>query len=156
MKKGFQKTIKIVLIVLFLSYANTASAACNISTTPINFGSYNVFSTSPLDSTGGITVTCDEEPAPTVTIAIGPSPNSGGFNPRQIKLTTGSDLLNYNLYINNGHTRIWGDSSGSTYTMNKKVKKNKPWTPSVFGRIPPLQDVLAGLYTETITVTITW
>ncbi|MEF9438010.1 MAG: spore coat U domain-containing protein [Candidatus Mariimomonas ferrooxydans] len=156
MKKGFQKATKIILIVLVLSYANGASAACNVSTTPVNFGSYDIFSTAPLDSTGSITVACDEQPAPTVTIAIGPSPNSGGFNPRQIKLTTGSDLLNYNLYTNNNRTRIWGDGSGSTSTMSKKVKRNKPWTPSVFGRIPPIQDVLAGLYTETLAVTITW
>ncbi len=146
----------IFIFLLFLHYADRAFAACNVSTTSVNFGNYDVFSAVPLDTTGTITVACDERPLPRVTIAIGPSPNSGGFDPRMMKLTTGSDLLNYNFYINRNRTRIWGDGSGNTFTRSRRVRRNRPWVRNVYGRIPPGQDVSAGLYADTLTVTITW
>jgi spore coat protein U-like protein len=135
---------------------NILSAACSVSTTPVNFGNYDVFSASPTDSTGFITVTCDETPPPDVTVSIGQSPNSGGFNPRKMKLTGGTDLLNYNLYTSGSYTRIWGDGTSGTFTQTVTAQKNQPRTWRVFGRIPPLQDVSHGTYTDTLTVTIVW
>jgi len=155
MKEIFRWVIRVALIYLFLWDGETF-AACNVSTIPVNFGNYNVFSPVPLDTTGAIIVTCDERPAPRVTTAIGPSPNSGGFDPRMMKQTTGSDLLGYNLYLDSNRTRIWGDGSGNTFTISRIVRIGRPWVRNVYGRIPPGQDVSAGFYTDTLTVTITW
>ena len=154
MRKGF----KILSIFIFISFCWTPAvlAACTVSTTPVNFASYDVFSTVPLDTTGTITVDCNESPPPTVIIAIGSSPNSGGFNPRKMILSGGSDLLIYNFYTDSNRTRIWGDGSGNTYTLSNRVRRNRPWVSTVYGRIPPGQDVSAGNYNETLTVTITW
>ncbi len=75
-----------------------------------------------------------------------------------MKLSGGSELLNYNLYIDSGRTQIWGDGTGSTFTLAERVfsQKNNYWTPSVYGRIPPGQDVTIGTYSETLLVTIVW
>ncbi len=140
-----------VLILTSVTYA-----ACTVSATPLSFGSYDVFSAAPLDSTGTITVSCDERRAPQVLISIGQSTNSGGFDPRAMKHATGGELLMYNLYTNNGRSRIWGDGSGNTSTVTRKVRRNRPLNRTVHGRVPPLQDVEAGAYHETLTVTILW
>jgi spore coat protein U-like protein len=155
MKKFIFSFLLLIIVFIFLCI-NSVFAACNVSTTSVNFDNYDVFSINPLDATGTITVSCDERQPPTVTIAIGPSLNSGGFDPRMMKHTARSDLLSYNLYIDRNYTRIWGDGSGNTYTRSRKVGRRRPWVSTVYGRIPPGQDVSVGTYNETLTVIITW
>ena len=149
--------ISYVFITAFLlAYSTVAQAVCTVSTTPVTFGSFDVFSPSPLDAEGSLTVSCNQAPHPTVAVSIETSPNSGSFDPRMMKLTAGSDMLEYNFFSDTSRTQIWGDGSGSTFMQSNTVKKNKPWTLAVYGRIPPLQDVSAGSYNETVTVTINW
>ncbi len=144
----------VVLTVLFFS--SSAYAACTVSATPVSFGSYDVFSPGPLDTTGTITIDCDDKPPPRVTISIGQSMYSGGFDPRAMQLTTGSELLFYNLYTDSNRTTIWGDGSGNTMTVQGKVKNKKPLISTVYGRVLPLQNVEAGAYNETLTITVVW
>ncbi len=146
----------VVITIIFLVFTASAQAVCNVSTSPVTFGSYDVFSSSPIDAEGSISVSCNESPSPTVVVAVGTSANSGSFAPRKMKLSSGSDMLEYNLYIDTSRSQIWGDGTGSTFTQSNRVKKNRPETLPVYGRIPPLQDVSAGQYNETVTVTITW
>jgi spore coat protein U-like protein len=150
------KTLSIIIFIILLCNASTVYALCSVSTTPVSFGSYDVFTAGPLDATGTITVDCNEAPPPTVIVSIGQSTNSGGFDPRAMKLTTGNELILYNLYIDSNRSNIWGDGTGNTMTIQPRVFKNRPLTSTVYGRIPPLQDVKAGNYSETVTVTITW
>lgn len=148
--------VRSIFFCLFLFCIHKAEAACNVATTNISFGTYDVFSNSPRDSTGTISVDCDEAPPPVVVIRIGPSFGSGGFNPRQMRHTTRSDRLNYNLFIDSSRSVIWGDGTGGTSTVADKVTKNKTWVSTLYGRIPAGQDVSAGTYSETVSVTITW
>lgn len=147
-------SIKAIVLSLLFFFTGTASAICTVSTTAVTFGSYDVFSPSPTDSTGSITVDCNEAPPPNVVVAIGQSPNSGGFNPRQ--MVSGTEYLDYNLYTDATYTSIWGDGTGGTVTQTVMVQKNKDEVLTVYGRIPPGQDITAGSYAETLTVTITW
>jgi len=151
-----KKSIRGFLFVFCLILSPEAWAACNVSTTAVNFGGYDVFSATPLDSTGTITVSCNESPAPTVTIAVGPSPTSGGFFPRKMKHTQMADLLNYNLFTDSSRSAVWGDGTRGTLTLRNRVLKNRPWLVTIYGRIPAGQDVSSGPYQETITVTINW
>ncbi len=145
-----------IIFFILLTLTGQATAACNISTLPINFGNYDIFSTVPLDSTTTIAVSCDQQPPHRVDLAIGPSTYSGGFTPRQMKHLSGTDLLDYNLYTKANRTTIWGDGSSTTSTLNKKVNRNKMWNAVVYGRIPALQDISAGQYNDTLLVTITF
>ena len=104
----------------------------------------------------GEVVQCDHKPVSKVAIPIGPSPNSGGFDPRMMGHSIGSDFLLYNLYRDTARTEIWGNGSGNTFTYLRNVNRNKPRAETVYGRIPPLQNVSAGSYTDTLTVTINW
>jgi len=148
--------VRSIFFCLSLLCIREAEAACNVATTNISFGTYDVFSNPPKDSTGTVSVTCDEAPPPIVTIRIGPSFNAGGFKPRQMRHTTRPDRLNYNLFIDSSMSVIWGDGTGGTSAVSNKVTKNKTWVSTLYGRIPAGQDVSAGTYSETVSVTITW
>ena len=73
------------LLLLPLFLGGEARAACRVTATSVSFGAYDVFSPVPLDSTGSVSVSCDELPPSDVVIEIGPSAGSGGFNPRQMR-----------------------------------------------------------------------
>jgi spore coat protein U-like protein len=130
---------------------------CDVTATSLNFGSYDVFSNVPLDSTASINVSCNIPPqnpqAPlAVTISLSPG-NSGSFAPRSMQ-STGADILDYNLYTNASMSTIWGDGGGSSTVQSAFVTSAMPWNATLFGRIPARQNVSAGSYSDTITVTI--
>jgi spore coat protein U-like protein len=136
-----------------LGVAATAEGACTISTTAVSFGTYNVFTTSPDDATGQITYRCTAPRPPLVQIHL----DKGGaptFNPRQMRLGS-TDVLSYNLYLDSTRTTIWGDGTGGTqfYTRVRPLP-NQNINVTVYGRIPALQDVSAGTYTNSVTATI--
>ncbi|MBA4422142.1 MAG: SCPU domain-containing protein [Syntrophus sp. (in: bacteria)] len=107
-----------------------------------------------VDSTGTIEVSCTANSS--VSIAIGPSGNTGGFSPRKLKQTSGSDLMNYNLYTTSARTTIWGDGTQGTSTVNQLVRKQSPSNLTVYGTVPASQDVYVGLYTDSLVVTINY
>ena len=87
----------------------TARAACTISVTGVVFSPYNVFSATPLDSTGTISFECSKQDKRIrITLTRG---NSATFYPRTMK--NGSEILDYNLFIN-GYATVWGDGSEGT------------------------------------------
>ncbi len=146
-------SIKTFVFALFLMLsASEALALCFVATTPLNFGAYDVFVTTPTDSAGTITVSCTVNTV--VTVQIGISPTSGSFNPRQMKHATLPDLLNYNVYRNAARTSIWGDGTGGTAVQSRLIRPGRPRTWNAFGRIVAGQDVTVGNYTDTLTVTV--
>jgi spore coat protein U-like protein len=147
---------KALAAVLFLQIGIPAHAACLVSATGMNFGAYDVFAAAPRDTTGTVTVACDPNPPTDVTVSIGPSPASGGFNPRQMRRASGTDRMNYNLFTSASMTTVWGDGSAGTSTvLLRKVNRNRPVTATIYGRIPPGQNVSVGAYSDSVTVTIT-
>lgn len=145
--------------VFFLVLTPVAAGAfhCTVSTTPVSFGVYDVFSTTPLDTTGAIALYCnnpEKKPMPiTVTISTG---GSGSFNPRQMRLAGGSDRMNYYLFIDPSRTTIWGDGSGGSSLFTGTIVKTAPLNLTVYGRVPARQNLRAGSYTDTLVVTIDW
>ncbi len=156
--------MKITTIVLLLCLSSLAwpvnraeAFQCDVTATGLNFGSYDVFSPVPLDSTASINVSCNIPPqnahAPlAVTISLSPG-NSGSFAPRSMQ-SAGGDTLDYNLYANATSLSPWGNGSGSSYVQNAPVTSATPWNATIFARIPARQNVRAGSYSDTITVTI--
>lgn len=139
-----------------LAWCGRAEALCTGSTTPISFGNYNVFAPTPVTTMATLTVTCNEAPPPTVTMQFGPSPTSGVFSPRRMKHATLADTLIYNLYTDAAGTSVWGDGTGGTTVVLRKVTRGKPALVSVYGVVPALQNVSAGTYRDVVTVTIIW
>ncbi len=119
----------------------------------VNF-SYNVFDAIPADSESAMTVTCDSFSPSVVSVGIGISSTSNSINPRQMRHTSGTDVLSYNLFVNPSRTAIWGDDiSGSALLLNN-INDNVPRVLPIYGRIFPGQDVSAGAYSDVVTITI--
>lgn len=136
---------KVLAVLLLLLVRRPAHAECRVSTTGLNFGAYDVVSAASRDSTTTLTVTCDRNPPVDVSVSIGASPGSRGFNPRQMRSAApGTDRLNYNLYTT---------PSMSTVGL-KKINRNRIVTMTIYGRIPPGQNVSVGIYSDQVTVTI--
>jgi spore coat protein U-like protein len=118
-----------------------------VSVVNVAFGAYDVFNNSDTDSTGTVKVTCDASTSYTISISTG----SGTFASRA--MTNGSYQLNYNLFTDPHRLTIWGDGTGGTATV---AATDSGATYTVYGMIPALQNVHAGGYFDTLTVTVTY
>jgi len=148
-----------VLPVFFLILLSVDARAfhCTVSTTPVSFGGYDVFSSTPMDTTGTIALYCnnpEKKPMP-VTVSIS-SGGSGSFNPRQMRLAGGTDRMNYYLFIDPSRTTIWGDGSGGTSIFTSIILKTTPLNATIYGRIPARQNLRAGAYGDNLVVTVNW
>jgi spore coat protein U-like protein len=145
-----RRLARVALATMCTLFASAAAEAaqCTVSTTSVNFGAYNVFDTSPRDSTGTITLRCN-----------------GGANDVRVEIdsgrsayvlfrymTQGVEPLFYNLYQNANRTQLWGENALAQDVGDPP--NNKDLTLTVYGRIPAQQDVSAGSYTDTVTVTV--
>lgn len=116
----------------------------------LNFGSYDVFSLSETTGNGSFAVqSCTNgKSSYTATFSTG----SGTYTTRTMTMIGSTDKLQYNLYTDMAYTNILGDSpfsgTGSTSTSGGSQ--------SIYGRIPAGQDVSAGSYSDTITITISF
>lgn len=132
------------------------AGACTISSAGVAFGAYNPLAAGHDNSTGTVRVDC--APAVTAPIVALSTGGSGTYSPR--RLTNGSFNLNYNLYSNSGRTIIWGDGTGGTVTVTLSGGSVsggiRRFTRTIYGRITALQNVGAGAYSDTITLTVTF
>ncbi|HEX4894720.1 MAG TPA: spore coat U domain-containing protein [Solimonas sp.] len=152
--------LRAALLMLGLLCALPAQAACRVSATTLAFSSYNPFSILPRDQTGRVTVTCDGVlSALLVSYRIKLSAGLYGSYATR-KLGTGSDRLNYNLYLPPPlglYTVVWGDGSGGSAYLEDSyllgiLTQSRNY--DVYGRIPAQQNVAPGTYGDTITVTL--
>jgi spore coat protein U-like protein len=123
--------------------------ACILNVTGVNFGNYDVFSNTALDSTGNIDVNCPS--AIGYSIAL----SEGGGSHTQRVMNSGAHRLNYNLYIAANRGVVWGDTTSGTARVSGTgigVSVNH----AVYGRIPARQNVRAGSYSDIINVVLTF
>jgi spore coat protein U-like protein len=155
------RTAQILLLLCLLSLAgpfgNAWAFKCDVTATSLNFGGYDIFSQVSLDSTASIDVTCNipsKNPQAPLTVIVSLSTgNSGNYAQRWMQ-SAGPDNLRYNLYTNASMSTIWGDGGGSSSTQIAFVTKDMPWQATIYSRIPAQQNIRAGSYSDTITVTI--
>jgi len=133
-----------------LASAAPAAAQCQINATGVTFGNYDVYSTSPLDATGTITIRCSGL-LQWIEVRLTRG-SSATFMPRT--MVRGADTLNYNIYRNAARTTVWGDGTGGTsyYSGIAWVSRNVVLT--TYGRVPAAQDPRAGAYSDTLTAVV--
>lgn len=166
-----------ILLALFLLLPRAALASSNCSgnesvtanVSGVAFGAYDVFAAADTSGVGTVTVSAScrhnrrrRYYTLTYTIALSPG-GSGSFRPRL--MSSGSARLQYNLYTDAGLTAIWGDGSGGSRTVTATIMAScnrggnrcrGQQTTAVYGSIPAGQNVAAGSYADTITVTVTY
>lgn len=132
------------------------AGACTISGTGVAFGAYNPQATGADNSTGTVNLACPTAvTAPIVALSTG---QSGSFAAR--RLSNGSFNLDYNLYTNSARTIVWGNGTGGSMTQTLSGGTvsggTRNFSRTIYGRIPALQNVGAGAYSDTITLTVTF
>jgi spore coat protein U-like protein len=139
-----------------LAVLPSPARACTISAVGVAFGAYNPQSAANVDGTGTINLACPTTvTAPVVALNGG---LWGAVNARKLK--NGSFFLNYNLYTATARTVIWGDGTNGTVTQTLSGGTvsggTRNFSRTVFGRAAGSQNVGAGAYSDTITITVTF
>lgn len=142
--------IRQALMWVLLLAPGFAQAACSVNPTSVAFGVYSPFNVAPTDTAGTLRVSCDTTTVG-YTLLLNPG-GAGTYAPR--RLGGGAYTLAYNLYADALRTVIWGDGSGGTTTVSGAFALPGAIDHTVYGRVPAQQNVGAGTYTDTITVTL--
>ena len=134
--------------------ARAASSCSLVSVTGVSFGPYDVFNAAPTNQTGSVTFKCQAGILPLVPVTITLSTgNSGIYAFRQLR--KGAESLQYNLHLDAAHALIWGNGTGGSLPLGPLLPAdNVETTVTIYGQIPPGQNITAGSYSDTITVTI--
>ena len=137
-----------------MSVSATVSNNCTVNAGALSFGAYDPVSanaTTPLNATSTVTLTCTNGAATTIRLNQGINPLTGSTATvplRQLAATT--NRLRYYIYQDAARTTAWGDSTaGKAFTGTGTAVAI-----SVYGSIAAGQNVPAGSYGDTVTVTV--
>jgi spore coat protein U-like protein len=138
------------------------AVVCSGSSTSMSLGTYYGDTAAPTDSAGTFMLTCTRNGGPqnvTVTMGIGASGNSGSIANRQMRTGSWPDTLAYNLYRDAARLGVWGETVGvdtvsSSVSVPNNASRSVAFT--IYGRIPGLQNVHTGFYSDTLVVTINY
>jgi spore coat protein U-like protein len=133
---------------MFQVTANTLPT-CSVSASNLNFGNYSRLQ---VDGTTTLSATCTLDAGYNLGLDQG---TSTGATVTTRKMTgPASALLGYSLFRDSARTLNWGDSVGTDTVASTGTGLAQTFT--VFGRIPASQSAAPGMYTDTITVTLTF
>lgn len=130
----------------------TIDNACLISTAPttLNFGAQGVLAEN-VDNTSTMSVTCTT--GTTYSIGLDAGENGSG-NVDKRTMSSGTDFIAYQLYSDSARATVWGDTIGTDTVKSEGTGSAQLYT--VYGRVPPQATPPAGVYNDTVLVTLTF
>jgi len=160
-------TRRLLLAFLILLASSSGAQAicvlctCTTTTSNVAFGNYSPMSFGSTDTTGNIKVNCGGVASVLLPFNIAFSAgSSGSFATRRLR--SGSNTLNYNLYLDASYGTVWGDGTGGSQSVDGFVTLDAlglspAQTFWIYGRIPARQlTAIPGVYADTINVTLTY
>jgi len=134
-----------------LDVSAEVASNCIIAVNNLAFGKYDPLAqnaTQQLDAAAEVTMLCTRSSRAAVKIdsgrnAIGSSRTLAG----------GSQHVSYQLFRDAGRTQEWG-GGGTDGLQFVSEGIHKPQQLTVYGRIPPGQEVASGVYTDVVTATV--
>jgi spore coat protein U-like protein len=160
--------VRALLLLLALAGAALAlparAATCTVGAQAVAFGGYDALNAAPSDTGPAyVTVNCSNFLPTTVMVRVNLSRGSAAsYLPRRMQGPMGETLA-YNLYADAARTQAWGDGTGGTVWKQDTIAVDTCWfiffcagdaSYPVFGRVPPLQDVRVGAYSDAIQVEV--
>lgn len=130
----------------------TVLSSCIVVALPLVFGSFDPTGAGTQDATNNITVTCTS--GTSYNVKLNKGANGTSVTNRKMLSTIGADTINYQLFRDTGRTQNWGETVGSDTLAGSAT--GLPQIVTVYGRLPSGQTSPAGLYTDTINVTVTY
>ena len=135
------------LILLILLAAPARAAVCDVSPLGVAFGTYDTLDPTAVEGVGNLAIRCDAEVSYTIMLSRG----SGDFAER--RMTSNTAVLTYNLYLDPSRLGIRGDGTAGTSVVTGTAASADH---AIYGRLPAEQNVPAGAYSDTITVTVVY
>ncbi|MEI9429832.1 Csu type fimbrial protein [Mesorhizobium sp. Cs1299R1N3] len=134
-----------------MSVQMTITASCTInSAATLNFGSSGVIAAN-VDQASTLQVQCTN----TTPYNIGLNAGTGtGATVATRKMTNGGSTINYSLYSDSGRTTVWGNTVGTDSVSATGNGAAQSFT--VYGRVPSQSTPAPAVYTDTVTVTVTY
>lgn len=130
--------------------------SCTVTASAMAFGAPTAIGTANIDSTSTISLACTNGSTYDVALDNGANATSG-----QRYMSNGASTpvkIPYSIYSDAGRTTAWGATSGAGgNTSSGTTGTSGLVTLTAYGRIPSsAPSVGAGLYSDTVTVTVTF
>ena len=135
---------------LILDVVAYVSKQCSVSASDINFGSRGALATN-VNANGRLDVLCT--PGTDFAISLSNGQNGTSANDRKMRSPAGG-TVDYNLYRTPDYTAVWGSSLSTDTLSGSGSGTTDAYT--VFGRVPAQPTPAAGVYSDTIIVTLTY
>ncbi|WMN19566.1 spore coat U domain-containing protein [Pseudomonas piscis] len=139
-----------------ISNGTSSGSSTGNSFGKIDFGTQSSLGTSVIDAqsvastgTGTIQLNCTKDVAYTISLGNGRNATSGQRNMK----ASGTDLVAYNLYQDAARSKAWGDTPSNQLTGKGT---GAPIDLTVYGRVPKAMTPPAGVYTDSVLVTVAW
>ena len=126
--------------------------SCIINSEGLAFGDVSTLSGQAVDGAGTIDVTCTSGTPWTVSADGGKTTGKTGGR----TLQNGENALSYELYTDSARSTVWGTGVAGTGTLGD-TGTGSSQVKTFYGRIPEGQtSAPAGVYTDTVTATVTY
>lgn len=99
---------------------------------------------------GNIELRCT--PGTTAKITMNAGLYGSSVNARKMRLTSGVATLSYQLYTSAARQTVWDDTVGVSVTFNSDATQSIP----IYGRIPVQTTPASGVYSDQITLTVSY
>jgi len=123
------------------------TTACTIGATNLAFGNYTG---AQIDAQSSVVVNCTNNQVYDIGMNAG---IGSGATIALRKMSLGANTLQYSLFSDSGRTTNWGNTVGIDTVSGTGTGAQQTYP--VFGRLLPNQNAATGVYTDTITVTLT-
>lgn len=132
-----------------LEVSAEVAADCRIAISNLAFGRYDPLvqnATTELDASAAVTMLCTRSSRASINIDFGRNAIGSSRG-----LAGGTQHVAYQLYRDSGRTSEWGRGDGLQF-VSQGIHKPQEFT--LYGRIPPGQEVASGVYTDVVTATV--
>ena len=136
--------------------------ACTMTATSLNFGTVDVTSGSPIQSSGTLSLSCSGSPISTIRMCVDMNGGSSYDATSRKMLGSGADTLRYQIYSNASYSVPWGSWSlaifSGGYTWDVACSSaNCTATRAFYGQIPTGQaGTPSGSYSSSLGIYFTY
>lgn len=127
---------------------------CTIQAEDLVFGSASDLSAGNVDAATAIRVSCT--PRTLYRISLDGGGSGDIANRRMVRQGGGSEFVDYDLYLDPGRTRLWGNGGIGEVATGSGDGMSSADVHTVYGRVPAQPTPLAGDYRDVVTATVVY
>lgn len=153
-----EKSLKrlVFYALLAMMWIGSAQAkTCSITGGGVAFGAFDPTSSSSLDTMGSLTLHCNGRFQAVLSLSVGNGAGASYSSGRKMTRAGGPGTLTYNLYANATRTKVLGNGTGGSVTL--QINGQNTYSQTIWGRIPGGQNMVSvGSYTDIVMATVSY